>query len=413
MRVLLFSNLYVPEPTGIGPYSGGLAGALVARGHHVSVIAANPSYPHWKLFDGYSAWRWSRREEDGVSVHRVPVHIPGKVGGLSRMLHYGSFAAAAAPTALSLARRFRPDVVVVVVPTLLAAPLALLTARIAGAGTLLHIQDFEVEAGFATGQMNATGSAAKAALAFERWCIGAFDQTSSISPEMCAKLIEKGRDPKTVHELRNWAEIDTVVPTASASSVFRQRWGITTPNVALYSGSIAKKQGIEIVVEVARRLKDRRDLTFVLCGNGPTRPELEAQAAGLSNIQFHDLQDREELGALLTMATVHLLPQKRGAADLVLPSKLTNMLSSGRPTVAGAALGTGLAREVEGCGLVVEPEDMEAMASAIERLVDNPDLHAELGRNARIRAEERWSKARIIDRFEGELRACADGRKRR
>src|SRR3546814_4062920 len=72
----------------------------------------------------------------------------------------------------------------------------------------------------------------------------------------------------------------------------------------------------------------RNDITFVLCGSGPTRPELEARAAGLTNIQFHDLQPQEEFQELLGLATVHLLPQRAGAADLVLPSKLANMLAS-------------------------------------------------------------------------------------
>src|SRR3546814_18835656 len=57
--------------------------------------------------------------------------------------------------------------------------------------------------------------------------------------------------------------------------------------------------------------------SFVLCGSGPTRPELEARAAGLTNIQFHDLQPQEEFQELLGLATVHLLPQRAGAADLV------------------------------------------------------------------------------------------------
>src|SRR3546814_11083579 len=83
-----------------------------------------------------------------------------------------------------------------------------------------------------------------------------FDQTSSISPAMCRKLVAKGRTPTTVHELRNWA---SVAPIGGRDSTFRERWSIRTPHVILYSGSIAKKQGIEIVADVARRLRDRND----------------------------------------------------------------------------------------------------------------------------------------------------------
>ena len=406
MRLLLVSNSYAPEPTGIGLYNGSLAEALVARGHEVAVVCAKPSYPHWRLFDGHRGFTWDRTVEHGVEVNRVPLYIPAKVSGAKRIAHYGSFAAAAALPALRVARRFKPDVVFCVVPTMLAAPVALAAARAADACSWLHVQDFEVEAGFATGQMKANGAVARAALAFEYRCIAAFDQTSSISPEMCAKLVEKGRDPATVHEIRNWANIDAVVPMESVASAYRARWNIRTPHVALYSGSIALKQGIGTILDTARLMRERDDITFVICGNGPDRPALEAAARDLPNLQFHDLQPMEQLGDLLGMATIHLLPQKRDAADLVLPSKLTNMLASGRPVVAGAAPGCGLAREVDGCGIAVVPEDASAMAAGIAALIVDPPRHAAASLAARARAEQRWSRDAIIDRLLAAFRDC-------
>ncbi|RZA18405.1 MAG: glycosyltransferase, partial [Proteobacteria bacterium] len=77
----------------------------------------------------------------------------------------------------------------------------------------------------------------------------------------------------------------------------------------------------------------------------------------------------------------------------------TNMLASGRPVIATADPGTGLADEVEGAGIVIPPGDAQAMADAIEQLIDDPERAASLGKAARIRAEERWSKDAIIGRF--------------
>lgn len=147
---------------------------------------------------------------------------------------------------------------------------------------------------------------------------------------------------------------------------------------------------------------DRAHLTFVICGNGPYRAELEAMAAGLRNVRFFDLQPREQLGGLLGLATIHLLPQIAGAADLVLPSKLANMLASGRPVIATVAKGTGIFDEIEGCGLAVEPGDAVALGAAIERLCDDPALSRGLGEAARRRAERRWHRETILGHF-----ACA------
>ena len=105
------------------------------------------------------------------------------------------------------------------------------------------------------------------------------------------------------------------------------------------------------------------------------------------------------------MADVHLLPQLEGAADLVLPSKLGNMLSSGRPVIATAAPGTGIARELEGCGVVVPPENPVALAAAIESLCGDPEERAALGKAGRSRAAERWHRKAIVDRFEARMQA--------
>ena len=201
--------------------------------------------------------------------------------------------------------------------------------------------------------------------------------------------------PERVSVLRNWAELDAVRPMARPSA-YRQEWNIETEHVALYSGNIGNKQGAEIVLEAARLLQRRRDLSFVICGEGQNRDRLQAKAGGLGNVKFRDLQPKERLNELMGLATVHLLPQLASAADLVLPSKLTNMLASGRPVVATAAARTGLAREVEGCGLVVPPEDAVAFARAIERLMDDEPLWTVSAAAARTRAEERWAKATIL-----------------
>jgi colanic acid biosynthesis glycosyl transferase WcaI len=145
---------------------------------------------------------------------------------------------------------------------------------------------------------------------------------------------------------------------------------------------------------------------FVVCGNGANRARLMAAADGLDNIRFFDLQPVQRLSDLLGLATVHLLPQIAEAADLVLPSKLTNMLASGRPIIATALANTGLAHEVEGCGLTTEPGDAAAFADAITHTLDNPGMRQRFGEEARRRAEDRWSKDNILGRFEQTLKLC-------
>lgn len=403
MKILILGLNYAPEPVGIAVYTTGLATALVNAGHEVSVVAGQPYYPGWKLMADHQQ-RWQSGIEDGVDVLRCPHYIPSDPTGLKRILHHLSFALAAFVPIIARAVRQRPDVVFTVAPSLLAAPVARLAAVAGGSTSWLHIQDFEMEAAFATGLIKGNGLSARLARWFERAVLGSFDHVSAISPQMCTKLAEKQVHVDRITEFRNWGNLTAVTPLQGPSP-YRAEWDISTPHVALYSGNIANKQGIKIVVEAARRLAHRTDLTFVVCGEGPNRAKLEQQAADLNNIQFHDLQPKERMQELLGLATVHLLPQLASAADLVLPSKLINMLASGRPVVATAAAGTGLALEVEGCGLTTQPGDMASFADAIARLLDDPDLRDNTANIARKRAEERWSEERILGRLMAQFEA--------
>lgn len=406
--VLIVGLNYAPEAVGIGPFTQGMAQGLAERGFAVEVVAGKPYYPQWRAGPGFATGAWMASTEHGVRIVRCPHYIPRNPGGLRRIVHLASFALAALVPAMRAALRSatkRPGVVICVAPALLSVPVAWIAARLAGARLWLHVQDFEVEAAFATGLVDSRGCAARLARIMENALLRLADRVSTISPQMCAKLIGKGVDPARVIEIRNWANAPAPDPQQGAS--YRAEWRLGARKVALYSGNIANKQGIEILVEAARMLAGRVDIVFVICGEGPNRARLERLAAGLGNVQFHDLQPAGRMGELLGLASVHLLPQIAGAADLVLPSKLANMLASGRPVVATALPGTGLYAEVDGCGVVVAPEDAPALASAVVALIDDPERSAALGTAARSRAAERWTQSAVIERLVSAL--CALG----
>jgi colanic acid biosynthesis glycosyl transferase WcaI len=127
------------------------------------------------------------------------------------------------------------------------------------------------------------------------------------------------------------------------------------------------------------------------------------------------MQPLERLNDLLNTADIHLLPQRTGAADLVMPSKLTGMLSSGRPVIATADAGTQVARVVDGgtpedaCGLVVPPEDPAALHAAVERLIEDGALRTRLGANARRFAVQHLGRQQVLEQFEEDVKRLIAG----
>lgn len=403
MKIVLYSANFAPEPTGIGKYSGDMARWLVEQGHEVRVICAPPYYPAWKLAEGYTAPVWRRESWQGVDVWRSPLWVPAQPGGVKRVLHLLSFALTSLPVALWQAT-WRPDVVVCVAPALVNAPAANLLARLCGARSWLHIQDFEVDVAFNMGLLKGRGPR-RVVSWLERALLRRFDVVSSISDRMLESLRDKGVAPDRIRAFPNWVDI-THVQVLQRSSRYRAQLGLAEDTrVVLFSGTLGGKQGLSVIPAAARLLAHRPDILFVIGGEGVMKAQLEAEAAGLSNVRFLPLQPFERLGEWLGLADIHLLPQSPEAEDLVLPSKLAGMLASGRPVIATCREGTELSRVVSQCGAVVPPENAQALADAVLGLVDDAEQRQLLGQQGRRHAEEHLGREGVLRRFE---RDCAD-----
>src|SRR5262249_41983987 len=116
------------------------------------------------------------------------------------------------------------------------------------------------------------------------------------------------------------------------------------------------------------------------------------------------------LSELLALADIHLLPQRADAADLVLPSKLTGMLASGKPVVVTATENTELGTVVfsADCGLLVEPENPRALANVILQLAHDEALRTKMGAAGRKYAISELDAQAILGKFESELIALAN-----
>lgn len=409
MRILIHGINFSPELTGIGKYSGEMADWLGAGGHEVRVVSAPPYYPQWRVADGFANW-WSREEitpptslkkgEGLLVVYRCPLWVPAKPSGLKRVLHLASFALSSFPIMMSQLF-WRPDVVIVIEPSLMNAPVALLVVRLSGARAWLHVQDFEVDAAFDLGILQSRRLRSWV-LKIEQWLMCSFDRVSTISHMMLEKLIEKGVESDKAVFFPNWADVATIFPLEQGN-LLRNELGIPANKIiALYSGNMGEKQGLEIVLEAASQLVTNPGIQFVMCGEGAARAKLFDAYGHLPNVVWLSLQPLERLNDLLNMADIHLLPQRADVADLVMPSKLTGMLASGRPVLATAHAGTQVAQVVGSCGKVVEPGDVQGVVQGLLELLHSPQQRTMLGAAAR-QASYEWDKSNVLRRFEDQL----------
>ncbi|MBT8517352.1 glycosyltransferase WbuB [Polynucleobacter paneuropaeus] len=409
MRILIYGLNFAPELTGIGKYSGEMAIWLSNRGHDVRVITAPPYYPSWSIKAGYRSSTWVKENLEGIKIWRCPLWVPSHPSGVKRLIHLASFAVGSIPIVF-MQIFWRPHVVVTIEPPLFIAPAGLFLAKICRSLSILHIQDYEVDAAFDLGILKGQWLK-KWVLTFEGFIMRHFDLVSTISNKMLMKALGKKVLPERLHLLPNWVDLSPFnnIDTDQARKEYCELLNIPVDSIiALYSGNMGTKQGLEILSDVAKKFAMKVEsitpVYFIFCGDGAGKSLLIDQCKDLQNVKFLDLQPAEMLPKFLSMVDIHLLPQRLNVADLVMPSKVTGMLASGLPILACAKSGTELANLLDGRGIIVEPENSTALFDALKFLMDNQILRKKLGISGRIYAESNLSIDTILLNFEAKIK---------
>ncbi|MBC7888343.1 MAG: WcaI family glycosyltransferase [Ferruginibacter sp.] len=406
-RVLLIGGNFYPELTGIGKYNGEMIDKLASLGYHCTVVTSFPYYPHWKVEVPYTkSSRWFKKElktspgnaSGSIEIFRCPHYIPKKPTGLKRVISDFSFSFAAFLKIFQLLFWKKYDFVLVVAPPFQLGLLGILYKKVKGAKFFYHIQDLQIDA---ARDFELIRSEFLIGLLFkvEKFILKKADIVSSISQGMIKKIEMK--HPREVFFFPNWVDTLLFFPIPGKEMLKREFGFETTDKIILYSGAIGEKQGLEAILESAKALENYPDLKFVICGSGPYKEKLEEikQNSNLENVIFFPLQPLEKLNFFLNMADVHLVLQKANATDLVMPSKLSAILSVGGTAIITAHEGSSLYEVVADhqMGILIRPEEPASLILAIEQALKSKDQT--VGKNARLYAEQYLSIDGIFRKY--------------
>lgn len=400
---------YAPELTATGKFTGEMAAWFAARGHEVDAIAGMPHYPDWQVDPEYRQAGMHTEVLDGVRVRRVLHFVPqaAHVTAWKRILMECSFTIASQWWWLRIMlQRRRYDVVVAVCPPMQDAIMPWLYGRLRRVPWVFHIQDFQVDAALRLRML--TGDLlGRALFAVENFLLRRASSVSTITEAMRQRAVEKGAVPRAVWLVPNWADTSAIRP-GSRHNNFRNALGLRADQMlVMYAGGMGAKQGLEVVISAADALRDEPDIQFLLVGGGADRERLGAMVCEkkLANVRFLPVQPSERLNEMLAAGDIHLVIQRAEAADMVMPSKLANILAAGRPCIATAECGTTLHSVLTNndCGIAVQPSSAEMLRDAIERLCRDPRGRDRMGGNAHAYANAYLRKDLILGRFEAQL----------
>lgn len=404
-RVLLVGGNFHPEPTGIGKYNGEMIDWLSDHNFECVVITTFPYYPQWKVQEPYSKKSfWFRKEvrkttdtSIPITIIRCPHYVPGNPSGFKRLLSDFTFLFSSYLVILSLIFSEKIDYVITVAPSFSTGLLGILYKKIRGAKFLYHIQDLQIEAARDL-KIIRSSFFLNALLRVEKVILREADYVSTISDGMIQKVQSKCN--KEIIYFPNWADTKTFHPISNESA--KISFGFKpSEKIVLYSGAIGFKQELESIIYIAKSFEIFPDVRFVICGSGPYKIYLEQLTARLclQNVTFMPLQPYEKFNSFLNIADVHLVLQKKDTADLVMPSKLTTILSVGGLAIVTASPGTSLHQIMSSInlGILIEPENKEVLFDAIKNVVENDSV--QLKRNAREYAKQHLSTDTVLYKY--------------
>lgn len=392
-RVLFINRSYWPDAEATGQLLTELCQDLAAD-FDVWVLCGQPN---WN--PSGAAYRSSGvQAHDNVHIRRVRHFRFPKSSLVLRAANLLSFLAMAIPAAL-----FLPKPAVIVVET--DPPLLCLLGRFLtwwrDAKLVVYLQDIYPDVAVALGKLrDSVAMRGLRRLFFSTYQRA--DRVVVLSEDMKQLLKEGGVAEERLARVPNWTDTSSVFPVKSENP-FRLRHGLQDHFVVMYSGNMGLSQGLEVLLDVADRLRDRPIIRFLLVGEGATRPSLEAQAhrLNLPNLHFLGYQPKGELHESLSAADLQVVMLDPKLARLLMPSKLYGILAAGTAVLAAAPEKCELAdlTRREQVGLVVSYGDAAAIAATIDWAAGHPDELAEMGRRARHLAVAEYDRRRSTNQF--------------
>jgi colanic acid biosynthesis glycosyl transferase WcaI len=403
MRILVLTINYWPEQTGIGAVLTHRCEYLASQGHEVTVCTAMPYYPEWRIHRAYAGKLFFLEERNGVKILRSWLWVPRKVTSAKRIAFEVSFLAS---SLLGAIRNRKPDLLLVASPPLGLGISAVALSRWWKIPYVFDAQDLQPDAAADLGML--PGPVLPMLYRLETMAYRNAALISTVTGGMRNKIIGKGIPANKVVVVPPTADGSLFdVGTLISGDEFRRKHNLGGKFLVGHCGNMGVKQGLDLVLDAAVHLKERRDLLFLLAGDGAKKASLEqrAFALGLSNVHFFPLQDTAAFLQMLAAMDAGLIVQQSTVSDIVFPSKTVTLLSAARPVIAAVNVNSEIGRVIQNSrgGVVVEPEDPHALAGAAQEFLSDPEKRFAMGEYGRQYALQHWEKNRVLSAFENYL----------
>jgi glycosyltransferase involved in cell wall biosynthesis len=404
MRIVILTQYYPPETGAPQNRLSDLAGRLKTAGDTVEVWTAMPNYPVGKVQEPYRRKWFFSEIQDGITVKRSWIYASKRKSIFPRLLNYFSFVFSSFITGLKNSSKV--DFIICESPPLFLGISAVLICKIKKAKLVFNVSDLWPESAEKLNIVtNKTllRAAERLELALYRKAFVVSGQTQGILDSIKNRSLQKN-----LYWLPNGVDPDWFNPN-NYNDNWRFENGFKKDDLLLlYAGIIGHAQGLDVIIRAAARLSHLTHVHWILVGDGPVKNELQLLKEKLNTKQVHFFgnQTRDKIPEIVKACNASVVPLKKlPLFEGAIPSKIFENLAMEIPVVLGV---NGEAKELfinqGNAGLAFEPENDEALAACIQKLIDQPELLIQFGKNGRNYVLKTFNRERIAIDFRNFLK---------
>jgi len=405
VKILYVSQYFPPEMGAPSARASEVAQHWARAGHDVSVLTGFPNHPTGVV---PAEWRGRlrrliyREKIGSVQVFRTWLWPLPNRKAHERMRNYASFCVSAALRGVAIPR---PDVIIASSPQLLVGLSGWWIAFSRQIPFVFEVRDLWPESLTAVGVGDEDSLLHHALAAVAKFLYQRSDRIVVVTPAFKEHLMRRWRVPaEKISVVENGVETDLFKPSsAAANHALRRELGAQGEFLVCYIGTMGMAHGLETLLDAASQLqRQNSNAQFLLVGEGAEKERIRtmAHSRGLTNVSFLDQQPREKIPAFISASDACLvLLKKTDVFKTVIPTKMLEFMSCARPVILGV---DGQARQIiedAGAGLVIEPENSEALVGAINQLSANRDVGVALGQKGREYIQQHFSRGQTAEKY--------------
>ena len=398
MKIIILTQYYPPEHGAPQNRLHDLARRFAASGHDITVMTAMPNYPKGEVDPAYRGKLTFKENIDGVNVVRSWIFTSKNKGKIPQLTVYFSFVFTS--IFFGLFRLPKADFLICESPPLFLGFSALFLAFAKRAKLIMNISDLWPESAVQLGMIG-PGPALSVLEWFERLLYkksalvmgqteGIIDGVKKSCPDAETLLFPNGVDLEMFEPKEKDAKL-------------AEKFGLGDAEFIVgYGGNHGRSQALSQVLKAAEIVqKVNPGIMFMLCGDGPEKPELinMADEMKLTNVKFIESQSRKKMSDIQALWDIALVPLKNiELFDGARPSKMFELMAGKIPFIfCGQGEGADLAKE-SGCAKIVPPEDSAKLAETILEFAKLAESDRKaMGEQGRQFVEEKFNRAKLAN----------------